>query len=73
MPDREHKPAIEPVRYGDQPHQTLHPELAERMLRAMWREARPLFGHFLNQAMGVQPAAPTKAQRQGAPDRQGGE
>lgn len=71
MPDRA-KPAPEPVPYGDEPYQVLHPVIAERMLRAMWAETRPLFGHFLNAAMGVQPAAPTAAQRRGAPDLQGG-
>jgi hypothetical protein len=72
MPDRqpEVKPPAEPVRYGDEPYQTLHPVLVERMLRAMWADTRPLFGHFLNRAMGVDPKAPTAAQRHGAPDRQ---
>lgn len=57
--------------YGDQPWQKLHPELAEKILRDMWATARPLFGYFLNRAMGVDPKAPTSAQRHGAPDLQG--
>jgi hypothetical protein len=68
----EAKPAaVRPVPFGDEPHQTLHPALAERILRLMWAEARPLFGYFLNQAMGVEPKPPTAAQRAGAPDLQG--
>jgi hypothetical protein len=69
----EHTPEPAPIRYADdEPWQELHPDLAERMLRQLYAQARPLFAYFHREAMmgGVQERKPSRREAHGAPDTQ---